>query len=284
MKKFFPNFRRSSPTLTVQTENYCVTTVTDEYAGGVLKLAGKVAIVTGSSRGIGRAIALALAREGANVVVNYIRRKECAEEVASKIVAMGRESIIVRADVSNLKDVERMVDTTLKKFGKIDILVNNAADFSAMEFSLSNPDWNGWDRMIAVNTRGTLICSQAVAKHMLKQKGGRIINVVADWAGGGLCYMLTKAAGIPLTKGLARALAPNVRVNAICPGSIDTGWISALPNKEKNKLKEKILLKRWGQPEDIAKVAVFLASDDANFITGATIVVDGGESINPWAP
>lgn len=249
-----------------------------------MKLAGKVAIVTGSSRGIGRAIALAFAKEGANTVVNYIRRKDCAEEVATKIIEIGRKAIIVKADVSDLKDVERMVKTTLQEFGKIDILVNNAADFSAMEFSLSNPDWNSWDRMITVNTKGMLICSQAISKHMLKLKSGSIINIVANWAGGGLCYMLTKSAGIPLTKGLARALAPHVRVNAICPGSIDTGWISALPNEEKKKLKEKILRKRWGQPEDIAKVAVFLASDDADFITGATIVVDGGESINPWAP
>ena len=96
--------------------------------------------------------------------------------------------------------------------------------------------------------------------------------------------MLTKAAGIPLTKGLARALAPHVRVNAICPGSIDTGWISALAEEEREKLKKKILRKRWGQPEDVAKVAVFLASDDSDFITGSTILVDGGESINPWAP
>jgi 3-oxoacyl-[acyl-carrier protein] reductase len=249
-----------------------------------LKLAGKVAIVTGSSRGIGGAIALAFAKEGANLVVNYIRRRDCAKEVASKITEMGRKAVIVKADVSNLKDVERLVKTTLQEFGKIDILVNNAADFSVMEFSLSYPDWNSWDRMIAVNTKGMLMCSQMVSRHMLKQKSGCIINIVADWAGGGLCYMLTKAAGIPLTKGLARALAPHVRVNAICPGSIDTGWVSALPDKEKKKLKEKILRKRWGQPEDIAKVAVFLASDDADFITGATIVVDGGESINPWAP
>lgn len=249
-----------------------------------MKLAGKVAIVTGSSRGIGRAIALAFAKEGANTVVNYIRREDCAEDVATKIIEMGRKAIIVKADISDLKDVERMVKTTLQEFGKIDILVNNAADFSAMEFSLSNPDWNSWDRMITVNTKGILICSQAISKHMLNQKSGSIINIVANWAGGGLCYMLTKSAGIPLTKGLARALAPHVRVNAICPGSIDTGWISALPNEEKKKLREKILRKRWGQPEDIAKVAVFLASDDADFITGATIVVDGGESINPWAP
>lgn len=249
-----------------------------------MKSTEKAAIVTGSSRGIGRAIALAFAKEGANVVVNYIRRQDCAEEVASKITEMGRKAVAVRADVSNIKDVRRMVETALQEFGKIDILVNNAADFSVIEFSLSDPDWNGWDRMIAVNTKGMLICSQTVSKHMLKQKSGSIINIVANWPGGGLCYMLTKAAGIPLTKGLARALAPHVRVNAICPGSIDTGWISALPDEKKEKLKERILLKRWGQPEDVAKVTVFLASDEADFITGTTIMVDGGESINPWAP
>jgi len=249
-----------------------------------LRLKGKVAIVTGSSRGIGRAVALAFAREGADVVVNYVKSEESAEEVASSIVKMGRRAIAVKADVSNLEDVKSLVKRTLKEFGRIDILVNNAADFSVMEFSLDSPDWHGWDRMVAVNTKGVLICSQAVSKHMLHRKSCNIINIVADWAGGGLCYMLTKAADIPLTKGLARALAPHVRVNALCPGSIDTGWVSALPKEEREKLKESIPLKRWGQPEDIAKVAVFLASDESDYITGATIIVDGGASINPWAP
>jgi len=249
-----------------------------------LRLKGKVAIVTGSSRGIGRAIALAFAKEGTDVAVNYVKSEESAKEVASTIREMGRKAVTVKADVSIPKDVERMVERTLKEFGKIDILVNNAADFSAMEFSLDTPDWQGWDRMMAVNTKGVLMCSQAVSKCMLHQRNGNIINIVADWAGGGLCYMLTKAADIPLTKGLARALAPHVRVNAICPGSIDTGWVSALPKEEKRKLKESIPLKRCGQPEDIAKVAVFLASNESDYITGATIIVDGGASINPWAP
>jgi len=227
---------------------------------------------------------MAFAREGANVTVNYVRSEEEAEEVMSDIVKMGRKAIAVKADVSDLDEVKRMTKTAVQKFGRIDILVNNAADFSAMDFSLNNPDWNGWDRMVAVNTKGTLICSHVVSKHMLSQKSGTIINIVADWAGGGLCYMLTKTAGIPLTRGLARALAPYVRVNAICPGSIDTGWVSALPEEEKRKLREKIPLRRWGEPDDVARVAVFLASEDAGFITGATIVVDGGESINPWSP
>jgi Ca2+/Na+ antiporter len=122
-------------------------------------------------------------------------------------------------------------------------------------------------RMMDVNVKGMLICSQVASRHMLKRKSGNIINIVADFAGGGLSYMLTKPAGIPLTKGLARTLAPHVRVNAIKPGSIDTGWVSALPDKDKKKLTESIPLKRWGQPEDVAKVAVFLASDESAYIT-----------------
>lgn len=137
---------------------------------------------------------------------------------------------------------------------------------------------------VKVNVKGMLICSQVASRYMLKQRSGNIINIVAEWAGGGLSYMLTKSAGIPLTRGLARALAPHIRVNAIRPGSIDTGWISALPDEKKRKLKENIPLKKWGQPEDIAKVAVFLASDETAFINGTVIIVDGGESIIPWAP
>jgi len=246
-----------------------------------LRLKDKVAVVTGSSRGIGRAIALAFAREGANVAVNYFRSEGNAEEVVSEIKKMGRETFAVKADVSKIEEVQEMVNEALKKFGKIDILVNNAADFSAMDFSFNNPNWEGWDRMMTVNLKGMLMCSQVVSKPMLRRKSGNIINIVADWIGGGLCYMLTKSGGIPLTKGLARVLAPHVRVNAICPGSIDTGWISALSETEKKRLKEKILLKRWGQPEDVAKVAVFLASDESSFMTGSVVLVDGGETINP---
>jgi 3-oxoacyl-[acyl-carrier protein] reductase len=249
-----------------------------------LRLKGKVAIVTGSSRGIGSAIALAFAKEGADLVINYIRSREKAEEVVSKISTLGRDAIAVKADVSSIQEVKMLVKRCMQEYGRLDVLVNNAADFSVMDFSLMKPDWDGWQRMVDVNVKGMLICSYVASKCMLEEKSGIIINIVADWPGGGLSYMLTKSAGIPLTRGLARALAPYVRVNAIQPGSIDTGWISALPKKDKEKLKEKIPLKRWGQPEDIAKVAVFLASDESAFINGAVIAVDGGESINPWAP
>ena len=249
-----------------------------------LRLKNKVAIVTGSSRGIGKAIALAFAKEGADLVINYIRSKENAEEVISKIKNIGRNAIAVKADVSNIQEVKTMVNKCIQEYGRLDILVNNAADFSVMGFSLRKPDWKGWHRMVNVNLKGILVCSYVASKYMLKQKSGYIINIVADWAGGDLSYILTKSAGITLTKGLARALAPHVRVNAIQPGSIDTGWISALPEENKKKLKETILLKRFGHPDDIANVAAFLASDESAFITGTVILVDGGESINPWAP
>jgi 3-oxoacyl-[acyl-carrier protein] reductase len=248
------------------------------------RLNDKVAIVTGSSRGIGKSIALAFAEEGAKLVVNCIISEDKARDVVSEMRFMGRKAIAVRADVSKIAEVKQMVDKCVDEFGRLDILVNNAADFSAMEFSLDNPDWAAWQRMVDVNIKGMLLCSQVASRRMLKQKSGNIINIVADYAGGGLSYMLTKPAGIPLTKGLARTLAPHVRVNAIKPGSIDTGWVSALPEKDKKRLKESIPLKRWGQPEDVAKVAVFLASDESAYMTGTVVVVDGGESINPWAP
>jgi len=249
-----------------------------------LRLDGKVALVTGSSRGIGRAIALALAEEGANVVINYIRSEDGAREVVSKISSTGRKTFAVKADVSSVRQVQSMVNQCVENFGSLDILVNNAADFSVMGFSLDNPDWKSWQRMVDVNVKGMLLCSQVASRRMLKQKSGNIINIVADWAGGGLSYMLTKSAGIPLTRGLARALAPHIRVNAIQPGYIDTGWVSALSDEVKEKMKETTPLKRWGQPEDVAKVAVFLASEESAYMTGAVVIVDGGASINPWSP
>jgi 3-oxoacyl-[acyl-carrier protein] reductase len=248
------------------------------------RLKGKVALVTGSSRGIGRSIALAFAEEGADLVINYLTSESRASEVASKIRLIGRKAIVVKADVSDVQAVNKMIDRCIEQFSRLDILVNNAADFSAMEFSLDDPDWKGWQRMVDVNVRGVLLCSQAASRPMLKQKSGNIINIVADFAGGGLSYMLTKPACIPLTKGLARSLAPHIRVNAIRPGSIDTGWVSALSGRDRQKLAQTIPLRRWGQPEDVAKVAVFLASDESAYMTGTVVTVDGGESISPYAP
>lgn len=243
-----------------------------------MKLKNRVAIITGSSRGIGRAIALAFAKEGANVVINYLESEDKAKDVSRRILDMEQKAIIIKADVSKKNEVEGMVSQTLKAFGKIDILVNNAGIL--LPFDFKEPNYENWHRMVDVNIKGTLICSRAVADQMLKRKSGEIINIVIKESKGSLDYTMTKAADDVLTRGLARELAPYVSVNAIAPGYIDTGWISELPKEEQKKIIKKIPLGRWGQPEDVAKVAVFLASDESNWMTGTTILIDGGEFLS----
>ncbi len=243
-----------------------------------MKLENKVAIVTGSSRGIGRAIALAFAKEGAGVVINYLQSEDKARDVVRPILDMKRKAIAVKADVSKEAEVEEMVSRTLETFGKIDILVNNAA--LLLPFDFNNPNYENWRRMVDVNIKGILLCSRIVANQMLKQKRGKIINIVVKEFTASVDYLMTKVAADVLTRGLAKKLAPYILVNAIAPGCIDTGWISELPPKEQEALIRKIPLGRWGQPEDIAKVAVFLASDDFNWMTGATIHIDGGEFLS----
>lgn len=243
-----------------------------------MKLKNKVAIITGSSRGIGHTIALAFAREGADVVINYLQSQDKAKDAARQILDMGRKVIIVKADVSKESEVEAMISQTLKTFDKIDILVNNAGIL--LPFDFKEPNYENWQRMVDVNIKGILLCSRAVADQMLKQKSGKIINIVVKEFTGGLDYIMTKAAADVLTRGLAKEVAPYVLVNAIAPGCIDTGWISKLPQKEQEALIKRIPLGRWGQPEDIAKVAVFLASDEFNWMTGATIHIDGGEFLS----
>ena len=241
------------------------------------RLQGKVALVTGASRGIGRAIALAFAAHGADVIVNYVHSASKAQEVAVQIKGTGRQAIAVQADVSRQDEVETMVSEALDAFGRIDILVNNAG--IVLPFSLQEPDYNTWQRMVDVNVKGMLLCARAVAETMRRHGGGRIINIVVRESKGGFGYILTKAADDVLTRGLARELAPDILVNAIAPGYIDTGYISAMTAAEQAELKAHIPLGRWGQPEDVAAVAVFLASDEARWMTGTTVLVDGGERL-----
>ena len=236
-----------------------------------MRLESKTALVTGASRGIGRAIALALAGEGADVIVNYFRSEDEAQQVVSEIEKLGRRALAFRADVARKEAVEAMVSEALERFGRIDILVNNTGIL--LPFSFKDPDYENWQRMVDVNIKGILLCSQAIADSMKKQGAGRIINIIIQEANGGFGYTLTKAAGGVLTRALARQLAPEILVNAIAPGCIDSGWISDLSTEEQEALKEEILLKRWGEPEDVAKAAVFLASDDADWITGTTLLV-----------
>jgi 3-oxoacyl-[acyl-carrier protein] reductase len=242
-----------------------------------MRLEDKVAIVTGASRGIGRAIALAYAREGADVVINYLRSDEQALETATRIERIGRQALAIQADVSSAPEAEKMVRQTLDLFGRIDLLVNNAGTIEAFDFE--TPDYENWQRMVDVNIKGILVCSQGVAGPMQTHGGGRIINIVAKETRGSLDYIMTKAAGDVLTRGLARQLAPLILVNAIAPGYIDTGWISQLDQRSRESIRRETLLQRWGAPEDVAKVAVFLGSDDSSYLTGSTILVDGGAAL-----
>jgi 3-oxoacyl-[acyl-carrier protein] reductase len=242
-----------------------------------MMLQDRVAIVTGASRGIGRAIALAYAREGADVSVNYLRSQEQALETAARIEILGRRALAIQADVSIGPQVENMVRQTLDLFGRVDLLVNNAGAIEPFDFEA--PDYDNWQRMVDVNIKGMLVCSQAVAGAMQTRGGGRIINIVAGETKGSVDYIMTKAAGEVLTRGLARQLAPSILVNAIAPGYIDTGWISQLDDHSRESIRSEILLQRWGAPEDVARVAVFLASEDSAYLTGSTIVVDGGATL-----
>lgn len=235
---------------------------------------GKSVIITGASGGIGSETARLFAKRGADTVVNYFSSPKKAEEVVRTICNLGVQAFSFKADVSNPREVSLMIGETINRFGRIDVLVNNAAKHPPPLFDFDKPDWNYWRRMIDVNVMGILVCSHYAAPH-LKKTGGNIVNIVMDYDPGGLDYTLTKAAGTPLTRGLARKLAP-IRVNAVSPGAIDTWGMS---EEEKKGFQEKTLIKRVGQPADIATTIVFLASEEASYITGETIHVDGGSRL-----
>jgi len=232
---------------------------------------GKAVVVTGASGGIGGETARSFAREGANIVVGYFSSQEKAEETVRDVEEMGCKAFAFRADVSNPEEVREMMEATHERFGRIDVLVNCAAQHPPPMFDFENPDWDLWRRMAHVNIMGIIACSHCAAPY-LKETGGSIVNVVMDWDAGGIGYSLTKTAGTPLTRGLARQLAP-IRVNAVSPGAIDT-W--GMTDEEKEYWVERTLLRRVGHPRDIASAIVFFASEAASYITGATLQVDGG--------
>jgi 3-oxoacyl-[acyl-carrier protein] reductase len=245
-------------------------------------LAKKVALVTGASRGIGRGIAFEMAREGADVVVNYTRSDKKAGEVARQIQTLGRRAISVRADVSNPKQVEGMRNRILKEFHGVDILVNNAGVHHHLKsWEIENAEWR---HVLGVNLDGVFHCSRAFSQEMRARRWGRIINISSIIAFTGTDheahYGASKAAVLGLTKSLALELAGyNITVNAIAPGWIETDMTSDITPEEKSKALELVPLRRMGQPEDIAHVAAFLASEKASFITGQTIHVNGGEAM-----
>lgn len=228
-------------------------------------------VITGASGGIGGETALLFAKEGGNIVVNYLTSPENAEKITERIRGTGRKAITYKADISKPDEVKGMMEAAHEEFRKIDVLVNNAAKHPPPVFNFKKPDWDLWRRIAHVNIMGTLVCSHHAAPY-LRETNGNIVNMVMDWNAGGLGYTLTKTAGTPLTRGLARELAP-IRVNAVSPGAVDT-W--GMTDEEREYFTGVTLLERVGHPRDIANAIVFLASDAASYITGETIQVDGG--------
>ncbi len=247
-----------------------------------LKLKGEVAVITGSSRGIGKAIALEFAKEGAKIVINYSKSKEEALKVMGEIKELGADVIEIQADVSSENDVKRLFDETIKHYGYVSILVNNAGHGSKNYWNATLWDINRnmWDEIISVDLWGALLCSKEAAKSMLKHGHGSIINITSTpgIAGGsdGIVYAIAKSGIIGLTRTLATILAPNIRVNAVALGSIKTGWLQWLSKEDTEELIKHIPLKRLGEPEEVAKTVLFLASQDSSYITGQVIIVDGG--------
>ncbi len=244
-----------------------------------MKLEGKSAIVTGASRGIGREIALELARQGANVAVNYSGSEAKANETVEEIKALGRDAFAVKADVSDSEAVTAMMKETIERFGSIDILVNNAG--ITRDNLLMRMKEEEWDEVISINLKGVFLCTKAATRQMMKQRSGRIINVssIVGVSGnpGQANYVAAKAGVIGLTKTSAKELATRgITVNAIAPGFISTDMTDKLNEEVKEQMLSGIPLGRLGEPSDIAKVALFLASEDSRYMTGQTLHVDGG--------
>ncbi|WJY28768.1 3-oxoacyl-[acyl-carrier-protein] reductase [Sporosarcina trichiuri] len=243
------------------------------------RFTGKTAVVTGASRGIGREIALLLAREGASVTVNYSGSKERADEVVSAIEADGGRAIAVQADVTDPDSVKALIAETLETFGSIDLLVNNAG--ITKDNLLMRMKEDEWDAVLDTNLKGVFLCTKAVSRQMMKQRAGRIVNMasVVGIAGnaGQANYVAAKAGVIGLTKTTAKELAARgITVNAVAPGFITTDMTDALGDDVKDGLLGSIPLGSLGKPEDVARAAAFLLSDDASYITGQVLNVDGG--------
>jgi len=243
-------------------------------------LKGKTAIITGSGRGIGKAIALAMAQQGANIVINDVNM-ESAQEVVAEIEAMGRQAIAVKADVTAEEQVEAMVQACIDRFGKLDILVNNAGIIQTVPVTEING--KDWDRVMEVNLKGVFLCCKAALTPMKAQRSGKIVNIasVAGKRGGGLlgnsCYSASKGGVIAFTKSVARESGPfGINVNAVTPAFTDTEMTRSIDPEKKEFIIKMLPLGRVGQPSDIAGAVCFLASSMSDYMTGEIMDVDGG--------
>ena len=244
-----------------------------------MKLQGRTALVTGGSRGIGRAVALALAEEGADVAVNYVSSEAAARDVAEHIGKTGRRTTLAQADVGDYPDVFRMAQEVLKEFGHLDILVNNAGINSDKTFV--RMDHASWRKVLGINLDGVFNCTKVFVDQMIKQNYGRVVNMtsVIGQIGnfGQANYAASKAGVAAFTKSLAKELAgKGITVNAIAPGFIETEMVQAIPEKVRNRLLEQIPLRRFGTAEEVARAVVYLCSSDGDYITGAEVSINGG--------
>jgi 3-oxoacyl-[acyl-carrier protein] reductase len=242
-----------------------------------------VAVVTGGSRGIGSAIALALARNGAQVVVNYHLRAQQAQEVASRISAVGGTAIVVQADVASRRQVEQMYEKVVERFGRIDLLVNNAGEI-VKPAAWQDITEAGWERSLDVNLRGPFHCIRSAIQYMKGSENASVVNLASTFgpiigSPAVIAYSSAKAGVVAMTRAFAKALAPQIRVNCVAPGVVDTEMTAGSSEEFVKAQIEATLLKRLGTPEDIADAVVFLLSSKARFITGQVVVVDGGHSL-----
>jgi len=245
-----------------------------------MRLKNKVALITGGGSGIGEATVLKFAEEGAKIVINDVN-EDNANKLAEKLKAKDSEVLVCIADVCNKSDVEKMIKQVIEKFGKLDILVNNAG--INRDSFVKKMTEEQWDKVININLKGTFLCAQAALGPMMEQKSGRIINTASIGALGNLGqanYSASKAGVIGLTKTLALEGARyNINVNCVSPGATNTSMTAGMPPEIADKVKKKIPLRRFAEPEEIANAHLFLASDESNYITGQVLFVDGGISV-----